>query len=81
MLRPIGRGSTAGALAAAATLVLRTRRSEPSRLFPPTVTNTQIEERKIYNACMYGQGNGGHAFTSVLTDSERLAVIEYMKTL
>jgi hypothetical protein len=50
-------------------------------LFPPTITNAQIEERKIYNAYMYGQGNGGHAFTSVLTDSERLAIIEYLKTL
>jgi hypothetical protein len=50
-------------------------------LFPPTITNTDIENRKIYNVYMYGQGNGGHAFTSVLTDSERLALIEYMKTL
>ena len=29
-------------------------------LFPPTITNTDIENRKIYNAYMYGQGNGGH---------------------
>ena len=50
-------------------------------LFPPTITNTQIEQRKIYNTYMYGQGNEGHAFTSVLTDSERLAIIEYLKTL
>jgi hypothetical protein len=50
-------------------------------LFPPTITNTDIENRKIYNAYMYGQGNGGHAFTSVLTDAERLAIIEYLKTL
>jgi len=50
-------------------------------LFPPTITNTDIENRKIYNTYMYGQGNGGHAFTSVLTDSERLAIIEYLKTL
>jgi len=50
-------------------------------LFPPTITNAQIEERKIYNVYMYGQGNGGHAFTSVLTDAERHALIEYLKTL
>jgi mono/diheme cytochrome c family protein len=50
-------------------------------LFPPTITNTQIEQRKIYNAYMYGQGNGGHAFTSVLTDAERRSIIEYLKTL
>jgi hypothetical protein len=30
---------------------------------------------------MHGQGNGGHAFTSVLTDAERQALIEYLKTL
>ena len=50
-------------------------------LFPPTITNTDIENRKIYNVYMYGQGNGGHAFTSVLTDAERAALIEYLKTL
>jgi hypothetical protein len=50
-------------------------------LFPPTITNTDIENRKIYNAYMYGQGNGGHAFNSVLTDTERRALIEYLKTL
>jgi mono/diheme cytochrome c family protein len=50
-------------------------------LFPPTITNTDIERRKIYNAYMYGQGNGGHTFNSVLTDTERKALIEYLKTL
>ncbi len=50
-------------------------------LFPPTITNTDIENRKIYNTYMYGQGNQGHEFTSVLTDQERLAIIEYLKTL
>ena len=29
-------------------------------LFPPTITNTDIENRKIFNAYMFGQGNGGH---------------------
>lgn len=50
-------------------------------LFPPTLTNTDIENRKIYNTCMYGQGNRGHEFTSVLSDAERQALIEYLKTL
>jgi hypothetical protein len=50
-------------------------------LVPPTITNTDIENRKVYNAYMYGQGNGGHAFTAVLTDAERTAIIEYLKTL
>jgi hypothetical protein len=30
---------------------------------------------------MYSQANTGHAFTSVLTDDERRALIEYLKTL
>jgi mono/diheme cytochrome c family protein len=47
----------------------------------PTLTNDQIEDRKIYNTRMYSQSNTGHEFTDVLTDAERLALIEYMKTL
>lgn len=49
--------------------------------FPPTLTNAQIEDRKIYNTHMYGHGNEGHAFNAVLTDDERKAIIEYLKTL
>ncbi len=44
-------------------------------------TNAQLEARKIYNTAMYGHGNGGHDFTTVLTDAERRALIEYLKTL
>jgi hypothetical protein len=29
----------------------------------------------------YAQGNKGHEFTGILTDEERLELIEYMKTL
>jgi hypothetical protein len=50
-------------------------------LFPPTITKGDIEDRKIMNVHMYGHGNGGHTFNSVLTDTERKALIEYMKTL
>ncbi len=50
-------------------------------LYPPTLSRDEMEERKIYNTHMYGQGNRGHAFTSVLTDQERWAIIEYLKTL
>ncbi|MGH8493772.1 MAG: rubber dioxygenase RoxB [Moraxellaceae bacterium] len=50
-------------------------------LFPPILTDKQIEERKIFNSHLYSQGNQGHEFNSVLTDQERLALIEYMKTL
>ena len=48
---------------------------------PPTITNAQVEDRKIYNTILYSQGNEGHEFNSVLTDQERLAIIEYLKTL
>ncbi len=47
----------------------------------PIMTDAQIEERKIYNTNYYSQGNGGHAFTAVLTETERRAIIEYLKTL
>jgi hypothetical protein len=50
-------------------------------LFPPTFTNQQREDRKIYNTHMFGQGNQGHEFNSVLTDTERRAILEYLKTL
>lgn len=50
-------------------------------MFPPTLTKAQMEDRKIYNTHMFGQGNGGHEFNAVLTDAERRAIIEYMKTL
>jgi endo-cleaving rubber dioxygenase len=44
-------------------------------------TPQQIENRKIYNTHLFSQGNEGHDFTAVLTDAERRALIEYMKTL
>jgi hypothetical protein len=47
----------------------------------PDITVGQMEERKIYNTNHYAQGNEGHQFTDVLTDAERNALIEYMKTL
>ncbi|MFC4765643.1 c-type cytochrome [Dyella koreensis] len=47
----------------------------------PSFTNMDIENRKIYNTRMYSQSNTGHEFTDVLTDAERTAIIEYLKTL
>jgi mono/diheme cytochrome c family protein len=47
----------------------------------PTLTNAQIEDRKIYNTRMHSQSNTGHEFTDVLTDAERSAIVEYLKTL
>ncbi|HEY0915609.1 MAG TPA: hypothetical protein VGE22_12120 [Solimonas sp.] len=47
----------------------------------PLLTQQQLENRKVYNTTMYSQGNQGHEFTSVLTEQERRAIIEYLKTL
>jgi len=48
---------------------------------PPKFSNADIEERKIYNTGMFSQGNQGHEFSSVLSDQEVTAIIEYLKTL
>jgi hypothetical protein len=48
---------------------------------PPTLSNADVENRKIYNTTMFSQGNGGHTFTDVLTAAERRAIVEYLKTL
>ncbi len=50
-------------------------------LFPPEITTSDIENRKIYNTKLFSQHNTGHDFNSVLTDAERKAIIEYLKTL
>jgi mono/diheme cytochrome c family protein len=47
----------------------------------PVMNDAQVEDRKIYNTTVYSQGNTGHEFTAVLSDDERLAIIEYLKTL
>jgi mono/diheme cytochrome c family protein len=39
------------------------------------------ERRKIYDTTLPGRGNGGHTFGDALSDDERAAVIEYLKTL
>ncbi len=52
-----------------------------SGVMAPSLTNAQIEDRKIYNTRMHSQANTGHEFTDVLTDVERIALIEYLKTL
>jgi hypothetical protein len=40
-----------------------------------------VDDRTIYNTHAYSKGNGGHNYTHVLTDGERRAIIEYLKTL
>jgi mono/diheme cytochrome c family protein len=39
------------------------------------------EQRKVYDTTQPGRGNGGHPFGDKLSDAERMAVIEYLKTL
>jgi hypothetical protein len=41
----------------------------------------RMEDRKNFNTRMFAQGNEGHEFNAVLTDAERRALIEYLKTL
>ena len=40
-----------------------------------------LERRKVYDTTRPGRGNGGHTFGDRLTEDERRAVIEYLKTL
>lgn len=47
----------------------------------PDPKQPALECRKIYDASQGGRGNGGHVFGDELTDKERWAVIEYLKTL
>jgi hypothetical protein len=47
---------------------------DPKKLSP-------TEYRKIYDTTRIGRGNGGHTFGDDLSEDERMAVIEYLKTL
>jgi hypothetical protein len=40
-----------------------------------------INYRKIYDTTRSGRGNGGHLYGDKLSEEERMAVIEYLKTL
>jgi mono/diheme cytochrome c family protein len=63
--------------------------SDPSRLGPritllgdrPDPELPAIERRKVYDTSRSSEGNGGHRFGDGLTEDERMAVIEYLKTL
>ena len=48
---------------------------------PDPATTPAIERRKVYDTTKPGRGNGGHTFGDSLSDDERRAVIEYLKTL
>ncbi|MGJ8668494.1 MAG: putative rubber dioxygenase RoxC [Oceanococcus sp.] len=40
-----------------------------------------FDKRLIYDTRILGNGNGGHSFTDALSERERKAIIEYLKTL
>lgn len=42
---------------------------------------TERERKRIYDTTLYGYSNAGHTFGDELTDDERRALIEYIKTL
>jgi RoxA-like, cytochrome c-like len=48
---------------------------------PATSDLSPRERRGIYDTTQAGRGNGGHLFGDHLSDDERMAVIEYLKTL
>ena len=48
---------------------------------PDPVRTPPIERRKVYDTTKPGRGNGGHTYGDDLSDAERRAVIEYLKTL
>jgi mono/diheme cytochrome c family protein len=48
---------------------------------PPAKDLPPVERRKIYDTTQPGRRNTGHTFGDHLTDAERMAVIEYLKTL
>jgi hypothetical protein len=48
---------------------------------PPDLKMPPHERRRIYDTSRPGQSNAGHTFGDDLSDDERRAVIEYLKTL
>jgi hypothetical protein len=47
----------------------------------PDPSRPALERRKVYDTTQPGRGNGGHTFGDDLTEAQRRAVIEYLKTL
>ncbi|MDX2038063.1 MAG: c-type cytochrome [Isosphaeraceae bacterium] len=48
---------------------------------PLPETTTPFRSRFLYDTSRFGLGNGGHTFGDRLSEDERTAVIEYLKTL
>lgn len=47
----------------------------------PSFTEDVIESRYAYNTLLFSHGNGGHTGGDSLSEDERVAIIEYLKTL
>jgi mono/diheme cytochrome c family protein len=47
----------------------------------PDGVTTAAERRRYFDAAIRGKGAGGHRFPDVLTEEEKRAVLEYLKTL
>jgi hypothetical protein len=48
---------------------------------PPAESLPAYERRKVYDTSKPGRSNAGHTFGDDLSDEQRMAVIEYLKTL
>jgi mono/diheme cytochrome c family protein len=54
---------------------------EPLSTAPDVLRMPATEAKYIFDASRFGLGNGGHTFGDRLSEDERMAVIEYLKTL
>ena len=72
-----GSGGTRASRYDPAVLGWRTERLEQGKAAVPD----REAQARIYDTTVAGYGNGGHVFGDALTDAERTAVIEYLKTL
>lgn len=50
-------------------------------VFQPPLGSDPVLQRMVYDTTKYTKDNAGHEWTKVLTDEERYAIIEYLKTL
>ncbi len=64
-------------------IVARDKYEELSReaLQQDLLSETRIDFRAIYDTRDFGRSNGGHQFGDAMTDEERSAVIEFLKSL
>lgn len=53
----------------------------PTWIVPPPVGEQGLEDRMVFSTNMYSKKNRGHEWTQALSDTERRALLEYMKTL